>query len=381
MRRCVWLLLLALACCTQPAPTVQTAAPKVCRLGPDGARPADIADRGIGGTGAPATQVTDRGIGGTGIIGVITGFGSVCVAGEEVALPPAVPLSIDDGPATPDDLRAGQVVAMAASGPPSALLAQQVVVRHAVIGPVQAVGPGTMTVAGQVVGTAGALGPAVKAQPGQWVAVSGLSDGSVITATRIDPALPGQVLVRGELVRSYGAARVGSQPVVLPDSVTPPAGWPVVVTGRLVNGVLIADTVTRDLASESPSAYFGPSIDSFVIEADIAAVTGGYRINRDFVRGSGLAPLGASGRGVVRFERGPGGLVATGLQFGDARRTGGFGFGQEGGFSRRLDRGVGLPGFGPPGSDASGFVGPGGGPSFGPERPFGAPGGGGPGRR
>ncbi len=34
----------------------------------------------------PATKVAERGIGGTGIIGVVTGFASICLAGHEVAL-------------------------------------------------------------------------------------------------------------------------------------------------------------------------------------------------------------------------------------------------------------------------------------------------------
>ncbi len=146
MIRPAWLVLLALAACGGPPPppaapsaaTRVTAGPAVCRVGPDGGRP--VADRGIGGTGAPNVQTADRGIGGTGIIGVITGFASVCVAGEEVALPPNLPATIDGQPGSVDDLRAGQVIAMQAAGPADSLLAREIVVRHVVIGPVQSTG-------------------------------------------------------------------------------------------------------------------------------------------------------------------------------------------------------------------------------------------------
>ncbi len=327
MTRHAWLMLLALAACApRPVPPAPVAAappaaatPSVCRVGPDGARP--VADRGIGGTGAPAVQVADRGIGGTGIIGVITGFASVCVAGEEVALPDSVPARVDGQPASLDDLRAGQVVTLAATGPAGALQAQSIAVRHVVIGPVQASGvqagdSGTMTVAGQRVTLAQATGPAIAAKPGDWVAVSGLRqpDGTIL-ATRIDPAPPGRVLVRGALQRLAGTARIGALTVVLPPGTDLPSGFPVTVTGRLQGAVLVADSVVRDVAADSPSRYFGPDVTSFVVESYISVIADGYFVNRDFIRGSGFGTLGSRGRGIATFTRRPeGGLLATGLR-------------------------------------------------------------------
>ena len=282
--------LLALAACAGPAarlPPVTAAAgsdPAVCRVGPDGARP--VADRGIGGTGAPAVQTADRGIGGTGIIGVITGFASVCVAGEEVALPASLPAQIDGQPGSLDDLRAGQVVALQAAGPAGSLLAREIVVRHVVIGPVQATGNGMLTVAGQQVLVGDAAGSATYAVPGQFVAVSGFRQpGGLIVATRIDPAPPGPVLLRGELTRIYGTARIGAQVVQLPDGSNVPGGFPVVATGVMQGDVLVADRVARDLADESPVAYFGPAVSNFVVEGYLASVAGGYFVSHDFVRG------------------------------------------------------------------------------------------------
>ena len=89
-----------------PITTVSTPAAGVCRVGPDGGPIADkgiggtggvaIADRGIGGTGGP--QIADRGIGGTGIIAVISGFASLCLAGQEVALPADTPILLGSEP-------------------------------------------------------------------------------------------------------------------------------------------------------------------------------------------------------------------------------------------------------------------------------------------
>ena len=318
MTRSAWLMLLALAACaprgTEPSPAAAVAAnPAVCRVGPDGGPP--LADRGIGGTGAPVVQTAERGIGGTGIIGVITGFASICVAGKEVALPERVPARIDGQPTSLSDLRAGQIVAVEAIGPADSLQARQIAVRHVVIGPVEAVSPDMMTVAGQVITLTSAIGPAIGAKRGDWVAVSGLRepDGTIL-ATRVDPASPGPVLVRGELVRIFGTAQIGGLAVVLPDGSDIPGGFPVTVTGRLEGSVLVADSVTQDTVAESPSAYFGPDVTSFIVESYMAVVAGGYFVSHDFVEGSGFGAAGSRLRGIATFNRRPGGgLVATGL--------------------------------------------------------------------
>jgi hypothetical protein len=406
MTRFVWLMMpLALAACVprQTAPGTASASagppnPAVCRIGPDGGRP--MTDRGIGGTGAPEVQTADRGIGGTGIIGVITGFASVCVAGKEVALPDTVAARMDGRPTGLDALRAGQFVAMEATGPADSLQAEQITVRHEVIGPVEAAGPGTMTVAGQPVVLEGAIGSGISAGPGDWVAVSGLREpDGVILATRVDPVPPGPVLVRGELVRIAGTAQIGGLTVLLPEGSDAPAGFPVTVTGRMNGAVLVADSVVLDTVADRPSDYFGPSVTSFVVESYVAVVAGGYLVNRDFVAGSGFGTVGSRGRGIATFSRrSQGGLVATGLLSGAAtlggptapfgRFTpapvphGGFGGGRGIDRSSGLDRDGALsrdrPGFprrdfpgqnGPNGASApGGFQGPGG---------FSGPGGGG----
>ncbi len=121
--------------------------------------------------------------------------------------------------------------------------------------------------------------------------------------------------------------------------------------------MLVADGAVRDVASESPATYFGPSVTSFVIEAGIVAVDGGYLVDSDFVSGGGFARAGESGRGIARFERGPGGLVATGLQLNGDRGAGGLG---AGGFAAPGFAGAAAGRAGGPGTGGLGGGAPGG---------------------
>lgn len=121
------LLLLVAACADRAAPPARpipspAAGTAICRIGPDGGPPAGTAqevasdDRGIGGTGIQlaSAEDDDRGIGGTGIVGVVTGFASICVNGLHVGYDPALPVAFGEVMAPPAALRVGQVVAISA---------------------------------------------------------------------------------------------------------------------------------------------------------------------------------------------------------------------------------------------------------------------------
>ncbi len=162
-----------------PQPGTRASAAVTCRVGPDGG-PA-VADRGIGGTGEPKRRVADRGIGGTGIIGVITGFGSVCVNGFEVAYDPAVPVSVDGRPDGADILRVGQLAAIEASGGTGAMLhARRLAVRHEVVGPVEAAPGGTGAL--RVAGRSSPCRPACKARRRRARAAGSRSAGCAVRA-------------------------------------------------------------------------------------------------------------------------------------------------------------------------------------------------------
>jgi len=321
MTRLGLMAMLALVSCSPATPRIMVPVASsnvgACRVGGDGGR---LTDRGIGGTGRPAVRTSERGIGGTGIIGetgiigVITGFGSVCVAGEEVALADDAGVEVDGTPASLGDLRAGHVVSLRATGHAGTLRTRAVAVRHVVIGPVEAIGPGRMTVAGQHVMLA--VAPDAGIRPGEWVAVSGLPEpDGTIAATRIDPAPPGLVLLHGILDRRLRSARIGALAIRLPNGRDQPVM--VMVTGRLRGGELVADSVAADTAAEGPAELFGSSVETFIVEGYVARSAGGYLVGGDFVSG-GAGGVKPGDRSIATFTRRPGGaLVSNGLRSAD----------------------------------------------------------------
>ncbi len=353
--RQAWLGLLAgllpLAC-SAPVSPLPSMPPRVsegglCRLGPGGAPPDTLReaqaetprpiDQGIGGTGAPPrrfadTVPVDQGIGGTGltpsgeavrpgggsdrlgVVGVITGFASVCVDGLEIAYDASTTVKLDGALATRNALRAGQVVALDASGsinPHAASIA----VRHEVTGPVEHLEAGLAVVAGQRVRLSDAVWGTAVLQQGAWVSVSGLRDqAGVVQATRIDPSTPGPVIVRGRLVPGV-VPHIGLLAVqASPFSRDVPVGGDVEAIGRYVNGSLVVDSVAPDLLARDPVAYFGAAVSHYVVEAYTIPRLGGLET------GTGLqaayhGPDALGGRRVIALARsGTGqGLVATGI--------------------------------------------------------------------
>lgn len=154
---------------------------------------------GMGGTGMRA----DGGIGGTGIqaeadlglIGVITGFGSICVDGIEVHYDPDTPVTSAGAPASAAALALGQLVAVRAAGNGSHVRARDIQILEAVVGPASGFdrAANTLQVAGQRVRldatTVLAAGAAPAELAGQTLRVSGLwrADGS-LAATRVERA-------------------------------------------------------------------------------------------------------------------------------------------------------------------------------------------------
>lgn len=359
-----------------------------------------LAERGIGGTGAPTVQQAERGIGGTGIVGVITGFASICLAGQEVALDPSVPVMVESRRSTPSALRAGQVAVVEATGSGGALQARRVEVRYEVTGPVEAAeADGALRIAGQRVlsparAAASAAGEAWPRR-GDWVAVSGLRrpDGS-IQATRLDGMAPGPARVHGVLQREAGAARIGGLEIRGVPQDLPETDRGVIVAGRYENGILRAESVVPDPLVTDPTAYFGRQVRAFVLESFVAPDGRMLRLAPGVAAamppGLGNFP---GGRAVVELVRGgDGGLLVSALRTAGAAppaggmspggRGGGHGPGQAPGDRPSSGfppgRGGGMPDQARPGSPGPGGFGPGGfgrGPGgFGP-----GPGGGGPG--
>ena len=175
---------------------------------------------GIGGTG-----ISDGGgIGGTGmraetelgVLGVITGFASICVNGIEVHYDAATAVSLNGQPVQADALALGQVVLVRALADEKQARARSIHIVAAAVGAVTAVeaGGAFIQVGGQRVridaGTVVGGGLAREQLAGQTLRISGLhaADGSVV-ATRIDPA-PSSAVAPAQ-VADLGAGRFSVQ--------------------------------------------------------------------------------------------------------------------------------------------------------------------------
>ena len=163
--------------------------------GGTGGRLAGGASDGVGGTWlAPG-----NGLSGTGrpggklrLLGMVTGFGSVCVNGVEVHYSAATPVRIDGQATGPGALAVGQVIDIEVDRVNGQLLAHSIRVRHQIEGIIDRIDTlaGRVSVGGQVVDVPfRGFGLGLdQLRVGETVAVSGLRrlDGG-IHATRTDP--------------------------------------------------------------------------------------------------------------------------------------------------------------------------------------------------
>jgi hypothetical protein len=246
---------------------------------------------GIGGTGR--AERDPGGIGGTGIVGVITGFGSVCVNGLEIAYDAATPVDGNGEPADANALAVGQVVVIEARERGGALHADRIAVRDAAVGPIGRSDPTRNEI--EVLGQRVRIDPATRIdagaalRSGDFVAVSGLrrEDGSV-AATRIDAARPSErVSVTGPMAQgTRSGARVGELVIELPQGVAPAdLGERVVLAiGRIDprSGALQADRV-------EPAVRFDAKPERLSIEGLVQrAGAKGFRTEHGEVDASGL---------------------------------------------------------------------------------------------
>ena len=210
-----------------------------------------VSEGGIGGTGVTAGR---PGLGGTGIVGVITGFASICVNGLEVKFNAATPVSDNGQPTSTRELAVGQVVAVRAAGVGSELTASNISVIHAAVGPIDTMNPdtGEFRILGQTA-WASDLAALSNLQQGSWVRVSGhrLAQGDIV-ASRIESIAPQEFAqLSGMVSKRRGAMiEVDGTPVRfdaphMGDAMT--VGREVVVSGTWLGGVLQAQRVQADL--------------------------------------------------------------------------------------------------------------------------------------
>ena len=201
--------------------------------------------RGTGGTGQQARD--SSGTGGTGVVGVITGFGSICVNELEIHYDAKTPVSVNGQSGRAEQLAVGQMVAVRAVGKGADLHARHIQVRHALVGRVEAVNQdGRLKVWGQWVSPP----RMARVQPGERIKVSGYRvDAKHVVASRIDPAQAGEPdLLTGEVEWSeVGEAQVSGVRISLPDGANrPQPGQEIRASGRAEVGGLRAERIEAD---------------------------------------------------------------------------------------------------------------------------------------
>lgn len=226
----------------QPVPAQDCAAASVrnpARLAPGlgGTGAQAMADPGgIGGTGQTAQEGT--GLGGTGIVGVVTGFASVCVNGVEVEVQPSTPVRRNGASADLKDLEVGHVVIVQAEGVGPTVRARRIELVDTLVGPIGSVHPfrREIVVMGQRVSVlADADFKGLKS--GDWVRVSGHRAPGVVRGSRLQLLAPGSdpvAQVLGSLESDGpGRWRIGATPVNWrAGTAPPPLGAEVLARGR-----------------------------------------------------------------------------------------------------------------------------------------------------
>ncbi len=168
-------------------------------------------------------------MGGTGIVGVVTGFASVCVNGVEVEVESDTPVQRDGQGASLYELAVGQLVAVRAQGAGTEVRAQRIEMLDAVVGPVEAIDTDrqALRVLGQRVRVL-AEADLAALKSGDWVRVSGhrLANGEV-RASRVQPLPVGAPRVAQALgliePDGVGGLRLGGTPVPWPPGQALPA--------------------------------------------------------------------------------------------------------------------------------------------------------------
>jgi hypothetical protein len=187
-------------------------------IGGTGINPGGTGATGLDPGGTGGTGVDPGGIGGTGqraeaeigVLGVITGFGSICVNGIEVHYDSGTPVAFNGDLSSAKALGIGQVVSVLAVGAGTQARAHWIDIVDAAVGPVTAVeNAGALQVNKERVRIepSTVLGPGLdrarlaSAQVGDLLRVSGLRNAEgIIVATRVETAPPGTRALAAEAV-------------------------------------------------------------------------------------------------------------------------------------------------------------------------------------
>lgn len=238
-------------------------------------------EEGIGGTG----RSVQDGIGGTGqklaVIGVITGFASVCVNGVEIHYDDATSISINGESTTSANLMVGQLVSMTAEKTPKGWNANRISTHDAVSGPVtKVIGANRVEVAGQLVKLPNKADAAANFNLGQTLRVQGLRGvNGEIVATSVSQATARQTVISGRLdKRTNGGLGIGNMQIDGLDGQLN-AGDYVSVTGELTNGRLRAAQSTRTLEVDTKAQQLSVQSAVIGVKGNVIQLSNGTQIH------------------------------------------------------------------------------------------------------
>ncbi|MEM6566604.1 MAG: DUF5666 domain-containing protein [Pseudomonadota bacterium] len=158
--------------------------------------------------GQSAPREAEGGIGGTGIVGLLTDFGSLIVAGVQVAQDDSTEYTNAFGRFSADALRRGDSLTIEARQTAAGLLASRVHVTNPLVGMVESVvaAENRLRINGvSVVAENGSAGLAV----GDRVTVSGVWRAGRVIASRFSAAQDVDDMIAGDVTRGFGAVRIG----------------------------------------------------------------------------------------------------------------------------------------------------------------------------
>ncbi len=158
----------------------------------------------VGGWGQ--NREVEGGIGGTGIVGLLTDFGSLVVAGRTVKTDTDTAVLDAFGGLSENDLALGDSLTIEASTTADGLLARRVHLTQPLVGLITVVNGNTVTINGIEV-TLETASPLT--QTGQRVAASGLWRGQSVIASRLSPARSALDLVAGDVSRAGFRTLIG----------------------------------------------------------------------------------------------------------------------------------------------------------------------------
>jgi len=319
--RTAWTGVMLAACILAGAAQAQTPEADLCRSGGLGkgrgwvaatAIDAPVPDPdpigGMGGTGSRPEE--DSPVAGT-IYGTVTRFGSICVNGVEVALPPDMPVRLEDRPMAQSAIGLGQVVRVDVRYEGRRARGEAVTIMPVVSGPVTERDPAAQrfTVMGRTVRlgveSMVALSGASIPEVGTQVAVSGLlaPDGAVV-ATRLESMPEGDAARVAGIVRDMDGQYVDVEGVTvkLPKESTPAdlrVGESVSASGTWSEGTLLANRLVRSQAVPLDGREGGwLSMEGYLVPCSNGP--GLYALGGVVVDGRTLADLAPlSGRRVV----------------------------------------------------------------------------------